>query len=97
MGNQIYSRNEYTVYRAGSSFVVLNRRKFFSEGHTHLNSFSSAKYIIDLAIRGRIPNHLSPYLLTSLYRISEDEVYRGRLTSLIAGKMNRRQKYTNTA
>lgn len=97
MGNQIYSKNEFTVYRAGTSYVVLNRKKLFKEGHTHLNSFNSAKYIIELAISQRLPNHLSTYLLTSLWRISDDDRYRDRIACLIDNKLDRRQKYTNTA
>lgn len=91
MGNQVYSCNGYIIIRVSKGYIVLNKRKRFSEGHTHLRSFNTAKYIIHLACHSRMPNDLPIYLLISLLRISDDDIYRKKLEALIAGKAERRQ------
>lgn len=95
MGNQVYCRNEYIIIRIGDEYVVYNKRKEFSNGHSHIKNFKTAKYLIDMAISKRIPNHLSCYLLTSLIRISDDLKYQIKIQELIDVKKNKKQKYIN--
>lgn len=89
MGNQVYSKNEYIIIKVSKGFVIINRRKRFEEGHTHIRNYKTAKYLVDLAIHNSMPHNLSPYLLTSLTRITENEDYKRRILDLIANKKNR--------
>lgn len=97
MGNQIYSKNEFIIIKVGNEYVVINRNKDFKNGHSHIKNFNTAKYIIDMVIHKRIPNHLPIYLLISLLRISDDDDYKTKIQDLIDVKNNRNQKYTNRA
>ena len=85
----MYSKNEYIIIQVSKGFIIVNRRKRFIEGHTHIKTFKTAKYLIDLAIHNSMPYNLSPYLLTSLTRISENETYRRKIQDLISNKRNR--------
>ncbi len=93
MGNQVYSHAGYLIIKVSNSgFVVLNKRKDFKNGHTHIRSFKTAKYLIDLASRKTLPHHLSPYLLVSLMRITEDDMFKRKVEQLLFAKNDRRQK-----
>ena len=61
---------------------VYNTNKDFSIGHTHINNFSTAKYIAYLALYKRLPkkNHLSIYLIDSVIRISDDLSYINKMS-----------------
>ena len=98
MGNQVYSKNEYMIIKVSKGFVIINRTKKFEDGHTHLRSFKTAKFLIDLAIHKNMPHHLSPYLLTSLSRITADENYKQKVLALVESKDNRKkQRYKQSA
>lgn len=64
--------------------------KEFEEGHTHINNFHTAKFIVDLAIHKSVPRKkISPYLLESLIRISDDNGYNFRIERLLNNCKNR--------
>ena len=95
MDNCIFQRGEFVILKVGNEYIVVNRNKVFKDGHTHIKSFETAEYVVNMARYRRIPRHLSPYLLTSLVRISKDEGYIGKIRELIETKRERKQKYTN--
>ncbi len=78
MGRTIYTKKQFKIYRiAPNGFIVHNTSKVFKVGHTHINNYNTAKYIINLACNKSIPKkRLSNYLLESLIRISTDEKYK---------------------
>ncbi len=58
-------------------------KKEFSQGHTHINNFNTAKFIMDLALHKTLPKRrISNYLLDSLIRISIDIDYINKIESL---------------
>ena len=68
----------YNIYSdKNGSYIVHNLRKEFSKGHTHVDSFKTAKYIAYLSLYKKIPKkgHLSNYLIDSIIRISTDKEY----------------------
>lgn len=94
---QIYTKNGFIIFRAKSGFIVYNTCKEFSNGHTHLCSFGSAKYLINMAINKRVPNNLDIYRLISLTRITTDEFYIQKIEKLINTKKQRKSScYTNS-
>lgn len=87
--NQIYSKKHFNIYRVANGYIVHNTEKSFKDGHTHLNGFESAKYVIDLALHKSIPYHLDKYRLISLTRITDDEVYANKIRELLENKRNK--------
>ena len=70
----IYKKRNFNVYDAGSDqYIIHNNRYEYDNHHTHIRSFKTCKFLIDLVIHRSIPKHLSDYLITSLIRISNDE------------------------
>lgn len=101
---QVYKKREFIIvqFHKGrrKEYMVVNVRKSerlgFKKAHTHIKSFNTGKYIIDLVISGKINNGLSPYLLESLARVSEDRRYQQKVRDLIEVKRERgRQRYHN--
>lgn len=93
--NQIYSKKHFNIYRVSTGYIVHNTIKDFADGHTHLNGFESAKYIIDLALHKSIPHHLDRYRLVSLTRITEDAEYAEKINELLANKKNKDMYYNS--
>ncbi len=93
MGNEVYQKKNFSIIKIDKSgYIIINKNKDFEEGHTHLESFKTAKMIVDLALNKLIPNHLSQYLLISLIRISEDTEYINKLKALLNNKKNKTQQ-----
>lgn len=84
--NQIYCKHSYQIYKASGGYIVYNTNKDFQNGHTHLTSFKSAKYLIDLCLHKSIPFHLDRYRLISLSRITDDELYQKKIMDLLTNK-----------
>jgi hypothetical protein len=79
--------------------MVINTLKEFKHGHTHLKSFEMAQYLIRLSMTKKINGSLSPYLLTSLKRISQDEEFIQKVDDVIKEKRRKgkKQKYYNVS
>ena len=75
MYNKIYERKEFMIFRVKEGYIVYNAKKSFQEGHTHLRHFEAAKTAFDLVIRKKIPRSTQRYYLTSLMRLSDDDIY----------------------
>lgn len=74
----LYKRKNFKIYANMSKeneYIVVNTRKEFSQGHTHLNNYKLAEHIIDLAIHHRVPNKTKTFIIDSLIRISSDRDY----------------------
>ncbi|SOC39222.1 hypothetical protein [Ureibacillus acetophenoni] len=101
--NQIFKKDEFIItpfYKGRKQeFMVVNTKKEFKKGHTHLKSFKMAKYLINLVRYKKINSGLRPYLLTSLTRISNDHEYIKRVEEVLAVKKNKGKKasYYNKA
>lgn len=75
MGNQIFSWKNFKIYHSGENYIVHNSKVPFKEGHTHISDFNTAKYIVYLAVKKKVPKNFSAYLFESLIRISTDMRY----------------------
>ena len=93
--NCIFRRGRFIIFQVGHEYIAVNQDKVFKHGHTHVQSFKQAEYLVNMSIRKKVPNHLSPYLLTSLVRLSNDELYTEKLEALISAKRGRTQRYIN--
>lgn len=72
----LYKKREFRIYGNNDEYIIHNSKKEFSEGHTHINNYKTAKWLIDLAIHKSIPNRKKRYFLESLIRISTDNTYK---------------------
>jgi len=99
--NQIYKKDKFIIvpfFKKNSSteYMIVNtekqKRKGFKLSHTHIKSFKMGKYLIELAIHKRINNGLSPYLLRSIIRITDDQKFTEDLEELIAVKKQKGKK-----
>ena len=72
---RVYKRREFSIYAQNDSYIVHNTKKEFHEGHTHINNFNTAKYLIKMSLGKHIPYHAANYLIESLIRLSNDARY----------------------
>lgn len=68
--------------RLKSEYLIINTKKPFEHGHSHINDYHLAKHIVDLAIGYRIPNKNKKFIIESLIRLSSDKSYINRLRKL---------------
>ena len=83
--NTIYHKRNFNIYSVNrKEFIVHNASLSFKEHHTHINRFSTAKYLINISIYKTIPKSLSDYLIVSLIRLTDDTEYKNRLYSILS-------------
>ena len=88
----IYKKRNFNVYDSGKDqYIIHNTNYEYDIAHTHIRSFKTCKFLIDLAIHKSIPKHLCGYLIDSLIRISDDHEYTIKLLDMKGkNKENRR-------
>lgn len=89
MDNTVFQKGDFIIIRVSKGYIVINRRKGFEKGHSHIKGFKTAKYVLELVHYKRIPNHLPVYLLYSLVRLSDDTRYIDKVLELIESKKHR--------
>lgn len=92
--NQVYQRKQFKVYHADNCYILHNAEM---EGfaHTHLDSIKQCRLLIQLSLEKRAPHDLSKYLLVSLTRVNDDEVYLRKINDLIE-KKRKKPEYFNS-
>jgi hypothetical protein len=80
---RVFKQRYFNLYSdMNNGYIIHNTHKPFDNGHTHLNNYDTARYLIKLAYHHIVPKHLSVYLIDSLIRISNDEDYIRKLNIL---------------
>ena len=81
---QVYRKKQYSIYSdSNGNYIIHNRNKEFKDGHTHINNFNTAKFLVDLSFHKTIPmKKLNIYLYDSLIRISNDNSYINRIMKI---------------
>lgn len=86
MSDVVYRSREYIILSKRkhdkTGFIVVNTKKEFNQGHTHVTNFNSAKTLIKLSQKCKIPNSKNKYFIQSLIRISRDKTYINRLNNM---------------
>lgn len=90
--NQIYRKKSFIVFRASDGYIIHNTEKSFKKGHTHIKNVNTAKYIVSLAAKKILPKHLSDYLLVSLLRLANDDIYTAKIEEMRKNQQIRRSK-----
>ena len=100
MYNKVYERKEFIIFQVKNGYIAYNTKKAFKDGHTHMKCFKSAKTVIDLVIRKKVPRSTDSYYLTSLIRLSEDLSYITKIEELMRykkAKIKRKNYQKNTS
>lgn len=97
---RIYRLKYFNIYsNKKGEFIIHNINKEFQNGHTHINNYNTAKYIIQVALHKSLPNTKSIYIIDSLIRISNDNTYINELKNLkektITEKQKRKEEYND--
>ena len=97
MYNKVYEKKEFIIFQVKNGYIAYNTKKAFKDGHTHMKCFKSAKTVIDLVIRKKVPRSTDLYYLTSLIRLSEDLSYINKIEELIKYREEniKMKKYSN--
>lgn len=84
----VFQKKEYKVFHCieNSNYIVINTKKQFEEGHTHVQHYNTAMYLVDCAIHKKIPKKVNRYFLVSLTRISKDTKYKERIQRILDGE-----------
>lgn len=89
--NRVYKKRHYNLYQFGNEYIIHNTKKDFNVGHTHINNYKTAVFLIDLSLHKSIPRHICNYFLESLCRISDDKKYIQKLKLIIQQRENERK------
>lgn len=73
--NQIYKKKSFVIFRCGDGYIIHNTKKPFEIGHTHIKNVDTAKYLVYLSAKKKLPKRFSDYLLVSLLRLTNDDTY----------------------
>ena len=81
----LYSFKEFKVIEKPNYLLIVNTRKPFDEGHTHLTNgnLDTAIAMIKLVYNKQTPDSRDVYFLHSLIRLSKDRKYRLKIDKLI--------------
>lgn len=91
--NVAYKKKNYKIYFfENGGYIIHNTKGEFSQHHTHINNYNTAKYLINLSLHNTIPYHLSNYLLESLIRISLDKEYKKKLKEILNKQKNKSRR-----
>ena len=90
--DKILQKKEFYILKVGNSYIVVNSKKGFENGHTHLRSYKSAVACIDFVLKGKIPKRCDFYYLTSLIRVSDDLEYIEKIEDLIKVRKEKGKK-----
>lgn len=93
--NIIYHKRNYNIYSVDrKEFIVHNVDLPFDKHHTHINKFTTAKYLINISLHKTVPKRLSDYLLISLIRLSDDSDYIDRLYMMLQENRSERNGFS---
>lgn len=89
---RVYKKAYFNIYSNEVGYIIHNTRKEFHYGHTHIKEFSTAKYLVDLALHKSLPNRNLKYFIESLIRITDDEEYKKKLMYLSKTKLKKKKR-----
>jgi hypothetical protein len=85
-------RHGFIIENKEKYFLVINPKKEFSNGHTHLKSKYQAIYSVDCVYKKKIPRNTNLYFLVSLIRLSTDKEYIKEVEQLIETRKQKGKK-----
>ena len=86
---KIYEHGKFIILEETDHYIVVNKTKKFKNGHTHINNYKTALWLIKLSEHKSVPYNIPLYFLESLIRISSDEKYLDKLKRLQKSKLSK--------
>lgn len=90
----VYSKAEYDIYKSDDGYVVVNNT-MDNFAHSHINNYRTAKWVVELSIKHKLPHNMPKYLIISLSRINNDPEYKRKIDELIKAKCRKKDFYYN--
>lgn len=88
----IYEKEQYVVWEDCGGYVVWNTDKNFHKGHTHLESFTRVKEVIDSMLEFNFPLHFSNYFIISMQRLSNNKPFTEKLKEIHQARLSKGKK-----
>ena len=91
--NIIQKISPFVIYQSADGVILCNE-DIECFAHTHLHNLNTAKWLVDLSIKKKLPRDIPRYLLISLIRVNSDERYVTKANELLSNK-RKSDKYIN--
>ena len=76
---KVFTKKHMVVLEAtnngATNYIVINTKKQFEEGHTHIRTYEQALYLVDCILKNKIPKKCNKYFLESLIRLATNKKY----------------------
>ena len=79
MREVVYARSHYVLIKKRYGYIVINTKKPFKEGHTHVRDLYVGRVIIDNVRKEILPKSRSENTIISPIRVSSSKEYTKRL------------------
>lgn len=91
--NIIQKISPFVIYQSADGVILCNE-DIEGFAHTHLHNLNTAKWLVDLSMKKKLPRDIPRYLLISLIRVNSDERYVTKANELLSNK-RKSDKYIN--
>lgn len=82
MSSIVYKNKEYIIVKEQDNYIIINTKKDFNQGHTHIKNYNIAKTIVRLCKNSKMPKSKNKYIVNSIIRISNDNEYTKKLKEI---------------
>lgn len=82
MSDVVYRNREFIIIRKYTGYIIINTKKEFKKGHTHIKNYNMAKTIINLVKANKEPKSKNKYIIDSLIRLSNNHEYIKKLEDI---------------
>lgn len=83
MRNPVIFKYEFAIYKVGNGYIIHNRNKDFSKGHSHQKRLNTCISIAKLVHRQQMPRNHSKWFLESIIRVSNNKEYIEKIKDLM--------------
>lgn len=90
----VYKKDKYIIYKSYDGYILHNSEITTSFAHTHLEREETARWLIELSEKKRLPYNLARYLVISLLRVNDDYDYCRKINDLLNNK-RQKSRYVN--
>ena len=92
---KVYAKKHYIILYSEerNNYTVYNTKVEWERGHTHINTFKQAQYLIDCALNKKVPDKVNKYFLVSLSRIITDKKHKEHIERKLYNIGTKQQYY----
>lgn len=86
------TEKDFKIEKIKDGSFRVTRTDIYGDYHTHMKSKRLAKTVIHNVCYGKIPLNSRNYILISMYRLSNDEKYRGKIQEILDIRKQKEKK-----